>query len=104
MAATGWLYVLLAAFAALFQIALALGAPWGKYALGGRWQGKLPLPVRIFALVQMLVALRDLVREGGVTLRQAIDTFDYRRRDRFTSYLRWALMRAFARTLPEEHY
>jgi hypothetical protein len=51
-----------------------------------------------------LVALRDLVREGGVTLGQAIDTFDYRHGDRFATYLRWALMRTFARTLPEEHY
>jgi RNA polymerase primary sigma factor/RNA polymerase sigma factor len=51
-----------------------------------------------------LVGLRDLVAEGRVTLRQAIDAFDYRRSDRFASYLRWALMSAFARTLPEEHY
>lgn len=35
-----------------FQIALAAGAPWGAYAMGGAAPGKLPPGLRIAALVQ----------------------------------------------------
>ena len=51
-----------------------------------------------------LVALDDLLNEGILTLKAAIDRFDYRSRGRFRSYARWALMRSFARTVPKEHY
>ena len=51
----GYAYIGLAGVALLFQIALALGAPWGALALGGRWQGRLPLMIRGFALVQAAV-------------------------------------------------
>lgn len=50
-----YLYVALAGVAALFQIALAIGAPWGQLALGGRYQGRLPPLVRLLALVQVFV-------------------------------------------------
>jgi hypothetical protein len=40
---------------ALFQIALALGAPWGAYAYGGARVGKLPLGFRINSVVAALV-------------------------------------------------
>lgn len=36
----------------LFQIALALGAPWGHLAMGGRFPGKFPPAMRVAALVQ----------------------------------------------------
>lgn len=39
----------------LFQIALAAGAPWGEFAMGGRFPGKLPSAMRIAALVQVVV-------------------------------------------------
>jgi hypothetical protein len=39
----------------LFQIALALGAPWGHLAMGGRFPGTFPPAMRVAALVQALV-------------------------------------------------
>ena len=36
---------------ALFQIALALGAPWGEYAYGGQRAGKLPVGFRVNSVV-----------------------------------------------------
>ena len=38
-----------------FQIALALGAPWGAYAMGGRFPGRFPPSLRLLALVQAVV-------------------------------------------------
>ena len=35
-----------------FQIALALGAPWGAYAMGGAVPGRFPPAMRVAALVQ----------------------------------------------------
>ncbi len=57
IAAAAYLYVALACLAALFQLALVLGAPWGALALGGRWQGRLPVLIRLFALLQIGVIL-----------------------------------------------
>ena len=36
----------------VFQVALAAGAPWGAYAMGGAFPGKFPLTLRIAALAQ----------------------------------------------------
>lgn len=38
-----------------FQLALALGAPWGRFAMGGAFPGQFPAPMRIAAAVQGLV-------------------------------------------------
>ncbi len=38
-----------------FQVALALGAPWGQYAMGGAFPGRMPTPLRIAALAQGIV-------------------------------------------------
>jgi hypothetical protein len=41
-----------------FQIALALGAPWGRYAMGGSFPGRFPPRMRVAAVVQaILIAL-----------------------------------------------
>lgn len=52
----------------LFQLALALGAPWGEYTMGGRFPGKLPPKMRMAALVQIpiicIFALIVLIRSG----------------------------------------
>ena len=46
----------------LFQIVMAIGAPWGHLAMGGRYPGKYPIRIRIAALVQaFLLALLALV-------------------------------------------
>ena len=41
----------------LFQLALAGGAPWGEFAMGGRFPGRFPPALRIAALVQAAVLL-----------------------------------------------
>lgn len=54
----------------LFQLALALGAPWGEMAMGGKFPGRFPSKLRIGAIVQMLLlafaALIVLTRAGLV--------------------------------------
>ena len=61
-------FLVLTAIGALFQLALALGAPWGAYTLGGKFPGQLPAKLRVAALAQILVmavfALIVLVRAG----------------------------------------
>jgi hypothetical protein len=55
---------------ALFQLALALGAPWGAYAMGGAFPGIFPPAMRVAALVQVpvlgLVGLIVFARAGLV--------------------------------------
>jgi hypothetical protein len=38
-----------------FQIALALGAPWGRYAMGGAFPDRFPPPMRVAAAVQAAI-------------------------------------------------
>ena len=56
-----------------FQLALALGAPWGSYAMGGTFSGAYPPAMRAAAVVQaallVVVALVVLAR-SGVALRK----------------------------------
>ena len=51
-----------------FQIALAAGAPWGEYAMGGAFPGQFPPVLRITALIQAALlagmALVILARAG----------------------------------------
>jgi hypothetical protein len=55
-----------------FQLALAAGAPWGEYAMGGRSPGRFPPAMRVAAVVQAIVlavlALVVLDKGGVVTL------------------------------------
>lgn len=55
---------------ALFQLALACGAPWGRFAWGGRHPGALPGGYRIASavaiLVYALIALLALDRAGVI--------------------------------------
>ncbi len=45
-----------------FQLALALGAPWGAYAMGGAYPGRYPTPMRVAAVVQAgLIAALALI-------------------------------------------
>ncbi len=45
------------AFVILFQFALAIGKPWGQYAMGGKYPGKLPAAIRMVCLFQIIVLL-----------------------------------------------
>ncbi|HQY26596.1 MAG TPA: hypothetical protein PLL45_17065 [Thermoflexales bacterium] len=47
-------FALATALAVSFQIALALGAPWGSLAMGGRYPGKFPQPMRVAAVIQAI--------------------------------------------------
>jgi hypothetical protein len=45
-----------------FQMALALGAPWGSYAMSGKYPGRLPPAMRVGAVVQgLLLGLMAMV-------------------------------------------
>jgi hypothetical protein len=50
--AAALVFAVAAVGAALFQVALALGAPWGAYAMGGRFPGRFPPAMRVGALIQ----------------------------------------------------
>jgi cytochrome bd-type quinol oxidase subunit 2 len=49
------IYAVATAGVIAFQVALALGAPWGAYAMGGASPGRLPPAMRVAALVQAAV-------------------------------------------------
>jgi hypothetical protein len=69
----GMLYASVSAVVIAFQVALALGAPWGAYAMGGAFPGQFPPPLRIAAVFQaallLLLAVVVLAR-AGVALPQ----------------------------------
>ena len=46
----------------------------------------------------------EVVSDGNVSLLRAIEKFDYARGNKFSTYASWAIMRNFARTIPEERY
>jgi len=52
----------------IFQFALALGAPWGELAMGGKFHGRFPPYMRVVALFQIallvFLALIVLTRAG----------------------------------------
>ena len=45
-------FALVTGMVVAFQVALALGAPWGAYAMGGAFPGRMPPPLRVAALIQ----------------------------------------------------
>ena len=49
------LFALASAAAGVFQMALALGAPWGELTLGGRWRGRLLPKVRVIPLLSLVL-------------------------------------------------
>lgn len=51
------IFVVATAGAAGFQFALALGAPWGAYAMGGKFPGRFPPPMRVAAVAQACILL-----------------------------------------------
>lgn len=65
------LYATVSAGVVAFQIALAVGVPWGEYAMGGAFPGQFPPALRIAALVQaiLLVALAAVVMARAGLIR-----------------------------------
>ena len=43
-----------------------------------------------------------LVSDGNMSLIRAVEKFDYSRGNKFSTYASWAIMKNFARTIPEE--
>jgi hypothetical protein len=52
-----FIYTLISLAVIAFQIALAAGAPWGAFAMGGAFPGQFPPSLRIAALVQSVLLL-----------------------------------------------
>ena len=68
----GIVYAAATAVVVAFQIALALGAPWGAYAMGGAYPGQFPPAMRVGALVQagILLGFAGIVlARAGIALR-----------------------------------
>jgi hypothetical protein len=57
-----------------FQLALAAGAPWGDYAMGGAFSGRMPAPMRAAAVIQavLLAAMAVVVLSGADLLLPGI--------------------------------
>ena len=75
-----WVFATLVGIIVAFQLALALGAPWGEFAMGGRYPGRFPPELRIAAIVQaailaglgwLMLARAGLAGAGGRWLRPA---------------------------------
>ncbi len=58
--------VFIAGGVALFQIALALGAPWGEWAFGGQHPGRLPRSFRISSATSLVVYGVQIAHFGAV--------------------------------------
>lgn len=67
IAAAAGMFALTVGGAVAFQVALALGAPWGAYAMGGAFPGRFPPRMRVAAVVQ--AALLGLA--GALVLARA---------------------------------
>ncbi|MGL6195561.1 MAG: sigma-70 family RNA polymerase sigma factor [Thermoguttaceae bacterium] len=48
------------------------------------------------------VELFELVSDGNISLIKAVEKFDYMRGNKFSTYATWAIMKNFARSLPDE--
>jgi len=45
----------------------------------------------------------ELVSDGNVSLIRAVEKFDFARGNKFSTYASWAIMKNYARTIPDEH-
>jgi hypothetical protein len=50
--AAAWVYAIISAGVIAFQLTLAAGMPWGRFAMGGAFPGQFPPALRAAALVQ----------------------------------------------------
>jgi RNA polymerase sigma factor (sigma-70 family) len=46
----------------------------------------------------------EVISDGNMSLMRAVEKFDYSRGFKFSTYASWAIMKNYARTVPEEHY
>jgi RNA polymerase primary sigma factor/RNA polymerase sigma factor len=45
----------------------------------------------------------ELVSDGNISLIRAVEKFDFARGNKFSTYASWAIMKNYARTIPDEH-
>ena len=53
--ALGIYYIIISVIVTLFQLALAFGAPLGKFANGGKFPGSLPKNIRFIPFIQIAI-------------------------------------------------
>ena len=46
----------------------------------------------------------EIISDGNVSLMRAVEKFDYARGNKFSTYATWAIMKNYARSIPEQHY
>ncbi|GJM25500.1 MAG: DNA-directed RNA polymerase sigma-70 factor [Phycisphaerae bacterium] len=46
----------------------------------------------------------EVISDGNMSLMRAVEKFDFGRGFKFSTYASWAIIKNFARTIPEEHY
>src|SRR5207247_6048895 len=46
----------------------------------------------------------ELLSDGNMSLMRAVEKFDYSRGNKFSTYASWAIMKNFARSIPEEKH
>jgi RNA polymerase sigma factor (sigma-70 family) len=46
----------------------------------------------------------ELLSDGNISLMRAVEKFDYSRGNKFSTYASWAIMKNFARSIPEEKH
>ena len=46
----------------------------------------------------------EVISDGNVSLMRAVEKFDYSRGYKFSTYATWAIMKNYARSVPEQHY
>ena len=51
-----------------------------------------------------MTQLPDLISDGNMVLLRAIEKFDFSRGQKFSTYCSWAVMKHFARSIPETNY
>ncbi len=49
-------------------------------------------------------AFFEIVSDGNLSLMRAVERFDCARGTKFSTYATWAIMKNYARSIPEEHY
>jgi len=53
--------------------------------------------------VQPTIGLFELISDGNMSLIRALEKFDFTRGNKFSTYASWAIMKNFARSVPQTH-
>lgn len=83
---SGIVYAVATAVVVAFQVALALGAPWGAYAMGGAYPGQFPPAMRVAAFVQAGI----LLGFAGIVLSRA--GIALQRLERVSRWMIWVVV------------